>query len=250
MFNPDVFKNIEDSVLTKEDNTKEKVDSTISEDAIQAMIQKEWAKMKEQEATKEEQEVTKEEPITDNTVEVHGVTTTKDSNQQEGGNVMLDNIKVTLEGKLAVLSNDGFHYSINDDGSMKREYTILENISKPLIRQRVTLNTGDTLIYDGELCFCGSVGKNKYEITRFSDKSMLQIQKGDESDELGDTYEVVINPLESILETDKTADVLTLLANNAANAPAINLALQREQGNALTQLSKYIIGGGISNTDK
>lgn len=233
MFNPELFKDIEDSVLETTESAKK--DETSSDVDVRKIIQEELAKMKDK---SESQDVIKNEKIVESEVE--------DVKRPKGDSVMVNNVKVTLEGKLAVLSNDGFYYSINNDGSMKREYTVLENVSKPLIRERVKLQTGDVLVYDNKLCFCSSSEGNKYEITNFADKSMFQIQKGDESDELGDTYQVVINPLESILEADKNADVLTLLANNPQNAPAINLALQREQSNALSQLSSFIIDNNKS----
>lgn len=151
-------------------------------------------------------------------------------------------LKTTIEGKLAILSGDGFYYSVTNSGSMKREYTVFENISEPIKRERTSLNLGDILEYEGQIAFCSMVTGNQYSLTKFQDKSVVNIQKGDELDDLGVAYKVIINPIQSILDADKSADATTLLSNNPNNAQKLSLTLQQQQNSSLGEIARALKG--------
>lgn len=185
--------------------------------------------------TKEEFEKAKERAFGTNDLgKKNDVTKEKTKN---GGDNML---KTTIEGKLAVRSNDGFYYSVGEDGSLKREYTVYENISDPVERERVSLKLGDILNYEGVISFCSAVTGNQYSITSFLDKTVRNIQKGDETDDLGIAYRVYINPIKSILDSDPNANAVTLLSNNPDNAQRIAISLQQNQSSALDMIAKSL----------
>lgn len=150
--------------------------------------------------------------------------------------------KTTIEGRIAIKSNDGFYYSVTDTGAMKREYTVFENISEVIKREKTALQLGDIVDYKNNIVFCSLVSNNQYSFTNFKDRSVINVQKGDESDGLGETYSVLINPIQSILETDKTVDATTLLSNNPNNAQKLSLALQQQQNSSLGDIAKALKG--------
>lgn len=163
------------------------------------------------------------------------------SQEREEKDNMINNIKLTIDGKMAVKSKDGFYYSVNANGTMKREYSVFEPISEEIItRERSSLKVGDILILNDELYFC-SGDQAQYTLTNFMTKQIQMIQKGQENDELGETYTVIINPLASIVESDPDVDPALILANNPQNAEKINLTLQIDQSKSLGKIVSALI---------
>lgn len=161
--------------------------------------------------------------------------------KKEMGEVGYTNIKTTIKGKTAVQSNDGFYYSVDENGKMTREYSTMENFQEMRVIQKPSLNVGDIIELDGQYLFCSQKTEQQYSLTSFSDKSVRQIHRSDENDDLAEQFFVIINPITSILENDPNATPASLLANNPNNANRLNLDLQIQQNNMLNNLAKMIV---------